>query len=150
MPLDQSFLLWEVSPSCLNTMDRLQIRCQWIHLSLSWCCLYQKTMNHRITLFSTVHLLVIYGQCFSMPFNGTQFLLKTRLVGSKWHGWPPIQSHKGSFFGSNITCAVLSKLWEERNARIFKNSAKASKDILDELIFNPRLCKNLQPLKITV
>lgn len=37
------FLIWEICYSCLNTLDRLQIRCPWISLSPSWCCLCQNS-----------------------------------------------------------------------------------------------------------
>lgn len=49
------FLLWEITISCLNIMDRLQKRCPWIKLSPSWCCLCKQTMKLS-SMFSLIAL----------------------------------------------------------------------------------------------
>lgn len=46
-PKRGKFLLWEISQSCLDTMDRLQIRCPWFFLS-PWFYL----CKHRPIFFS--------------------------------------------------------------------------------------------------
>ena len=49
---------------------------------------------------------------------------------------------------NSLFCAVLSKIWEERNARIFKASARPYNEILDPSIFNALFCcKEFQFLK---
>lgn len=59
----------------------------------------------------------------------------------------PFKGYKVNLWIS-IICAILSKIREERNNRIFKNSSKPSKDILDSSIFNALVwCKDIQPLK---
>lgn len=48
----------------------------------------------------------------------------------------------------NISSAVLWKLWDEINTRIFQEKAKTAKYILESAIFNAfSWCKNIQDIK---
>lgn len=82
-------------------------------------------------------LLEVSGQRFFLPSIGLllfQVILSTVLA--------PIVDHLSTFEAAKerlwlcIICAVLWKIWEERNARIFWDKNKKTKDIIDTIIQN--------------
>lgn len=82
-PKRVKFLLWEMTNSCLNTMERLQKRCPWINLSPSWCCLCQsnnESLQHG-SFFIVLFSREIWNEVFD-TFNWLVVLPYEHRVGS--------------------------------------------------------------------
>lgn len=69
-PKRVKFLIWEISNSCPNTMDRLQIPCPWINLSLG-VAFAMPTMKLSNMSSSIVPHLERFGTEFFTAFNWT-------------------------------------------------------------------------------
>lgn len=87
-------------------------------------------MNVKVIFSFTAYLLLIYEANYSLPLlvYSTSARLY-RLVGNDVEQ-TPVKSTKGLQW-KNIVNAVLRKLCDERNARLFKFKDRSSMEILD-------------------
>lgn len=101
--------------------------CPWNFLSPSRCSDVKKASKYAAICSPLAFLWLSYGRKSLKFFNALLFPLMTVLVGL---------NHWLYLFKVNKLRLILWKVWEERNARIFHDEDKSSKEALESAISN--------------
>ena len=131
--LSKTIVIHQSSSSCLtqdmeaplvNTMEQPEFRCPWINQSLSWYCPSESQW-------------LCYFDCTWVE----HYDAFTHCIRIECHFWiVPSKLQRKSYTYGTTSLFLWSKIWEERNARIFKDIAKSYKELnKPRIILKPRL-----------
>lgn len=110
-------LFQDMEAPLVNTMEQPEFRCPWINLSLSWYCPSECQW--------LCYLEYIWVEHYN-AFNWTWTVVPVQ-DSLDWH-WMSLLNRP--FKATKEVLHLLwSKIWEERNARIFKDIAKSYEEL---------------------